>query len=621
MSQHLRLYKRPAIILPLFIVLAVGLVFSDAYGTSSFAGSTVQNRTALEQPGDSVGYTYLDLQTQQSMPERLVYDPVRKNVQMVWMADVESLPANSLRGSYLSVIDVSTDVPSLVELSTGWKRIETRRANWPSIAGFSDGSVGIASHAPLLYNTNLPGSYTAFTTLQKDVEGAVYIRSAITSDNTVHVIFAYSGGENEGQLGYMRSSNKGQTWSDPVLLTGPAAPGGSVPGIAGFDCYAMAAAGSKVAVVYADKSQRLWRRVSVNNGQTWETAVVIAQPPVARVYHTTGHLQGDSVVFVSDTVQTPGTQMDIILDAQGKSYVVFSMTSTYIKGIGREQGGEIVRIGRDTIMADETGLTSVGLGFIEEGTTQVVRMGLPAGGTWDGNGTFLVGGTINAGYSCFPQLGLGANGEVYCVYTSVRNGDKTQITADIGGVATPVDALFGHIYATHRVPGREWSKPVDLTPAGLDCLYGTLANVVNDRLYIGYQSDMTPGIRTIHKTPLETTVVRFRALPVDELNESPTVSVADPVPGIAQATVVSVSPNPLREEGQIHLLLPVSGPVSIELYTVLGTKVATLFDGFLTEGNHYIPFQAGKEDVTSGRYYCIVRTGSFTQSAAITIIR
>lgn len=621
MSQHLRLRKRPAIILPLFIVLAAGMVFSSAYANSSVTKETVGNVTALEQPGDSVGYTYLDLQTQQSMPERLVYDPVRKDVQMVWMADTETLAANSLRGSYLSVIDVSKEVPSVVELPLGWKRIETRKANWPSIGGFSDGSVGISSHAPLLYNTNLPGSYTAFTTLQKNVDGAVYIRSAIDGNDIVHVIFAYSGGANEGQLGYMRSTDKGQTWSDGILLTGATAPGGSIPGIAGFDCYAIAAAGSKVAVVYADKAQRLWRRLSTDNGQTWGAAVVIAQPPVDRVYHTLGSLGEDSVVFVSDTVQTPGTQMDVIFDSQGKSYVVFAMTPTYIRGIGKEQGGSIVRIGRDTIAVDETRLASAGLGFIEEGKAEIVRMGPPAGGTWDGTGKFLSGGTTGTGYSCFPQLGVGANGEIYCVYTSVKNGDKAQITADIGGVATPVDALFGHIYATHRLPGREWSKPVDLTPAGMDCLYGTLANIVHDQLYIGYQSDMTPGIRTVHKTPLETTVVRFRALPVDQLNESPTVSVADPVRSIAAAAVVSIYPNPLREDGRLDLSLPVSGTVSIELYTVLGAKVVTLFNGFLTEGNHYIPFQIGKEGIPSGRYYCIVRTGLFTQSTVVTIIR
>lgn len=620
MNQHLQSRKQTAIFLPFFLLLAVVLVSTDVYGTVPFSGN-VLSRQASPQPGDSVGYTYLDLQTQQSMPERLVYDPVRKNIQMVWMADVETEIASSLRGSYFGVVDVSTDIPSVVELPLGWKRVETRRANWPSIAGFSDGSVGIASHTPLLYSTNLAGAYTAFTTLQKDVDGAVYIRSAIDGDDNVHVIFAYSGGANEGQLGYMRSGNKGQTWSEPVVLTGPTAPGGSVPGIAGYDCYAIATAGRKVAIVYADKAQRLWRRVSADNGQTWQNPVVIVQPPANRVYHTIGQLQGDSVQFISDTVATPGTQMDIILDPEGKSYVVFSMTSTYIKGIGREQGGNIVRIGRDTVTVDATGLASVGLGFIEEGTEQVVRMGPPAGDTWNGAGTFLMGGTTGAGYSCFPQLGIDADGAVYCVYTSVKNGDMKQITAEIGGTSTVVDALFGHIYATHRLPGREWSRPVDLTPVGMDCLYGTLANIVDNRLYIGYQSDMTPGVRILHKTPLEVTVVRFRALPLDQLNESPVVSVADPVPGMTDIAVPVVYPNPLREDGRISLALPAPMSLTIELYSLSGTKIAILFNGFLTEGNHDIPFRIEKEYVTSGRYYCIVRAGLFIRSVPVTVIR
>lgn len=623
MSQHQQLLSRFVILFTVAICFCVdGLVPSAGALSSDAAHDLAVTAEAL---GDSVGYTYRDLQTQQSMPERLVYNPSAKHVQMVWMADTESEDSKSLGGSYFGEIDVSTDKPTVVDLPVGWKRIETRKAGWPSVASFSDGSIGVTAHSPVLFSKNFADARTAFTTIQSTVNGAVFMRSAIDEDDVVHLIFTYSGGANAAQLGYIRSADNGQTWSEPVLLTGATAPGGEIPTLAGngFDCYALAAAGKKIVVVHADKQQQIRRRISTDNGQTWQESVVIAGPQTERTYHIVEKLSETSARFVSDTLVTPGTQMDVVLDSQGTSYVVFSVVATYIYGQGQLQGEVLTRTGMDTMALDKSKLSVVGLGFVEEGKSTVVPMGPPAGATWDGTGTFLASGNLGASYSCYPQLGVDDKGGVYCVYTSVQNGDSKQIEATVNGVKGSVNALFGHLYATHKVANGTWSKPVNLTPTGVDCLYGTLANIVDDKLYIGYQSDATPGIRTLHQTALEVTVVRFRAFPTEQLNESPIVSVRDIPSAHSVSFALRAFPNPFYGDCSFAFTLPATMPVSLDIYTSLGIKVAEVFHGVLPMGNHTIPFRRDSraQALAVGQYYGVLRVGSFTQSCVLTVVQ
>lgn len=619
MSQHRQLFGRYSIFFVVVIYFCLG---GSCPSVQAFpSGGSREAAGVTSAIGDSIGYTYRDLQTQQSMPERLVYNPLAKRVQMVWMADVESDDSKSIRGSYFGEIDVSNDVPTVVELPTGWKRIETRKTSWPSIAAFADGSIGIAAHSPVLFSKNIASAHTAFTTFQSNVNGAVFMRSAISEDDVVHLIFTYSGGSNAEQLGYMRSLDNGQTWSEPILLTGANAPGGAIPSLAGngFDCYAIAASGKKVVVVHADEGQQVRRRISTDNGLTWQESVVIAGPQTERTYHIVEKLSETSVRFVSDTLVTPGMQMDVAVGADGTSYVVFSLTATYVYGRGQLQGESVIPSGRDTLALDRSQLPTLGLGFVEEGKNVVVPIGPPAGSVWNGIGTFLASHTIGAGYSCYPQLGVDDKGGVYCVYTSVQNGDKKQIDATVNGETVSVDGLFGHIYATHKVANGTWSEPVNLTPTGVDCLYGTLANIVDDKLYIGYQSDATPGIRTLHQTPLETTVVRFRAFSVDQLNESPIVSVRPTPPHSDVPFALRVFPNPLYDHCSFVFTLPTAMPVSLEIYTSLGVKVADVFHGVLPMGNHVIPFHRVNYALATGQYYGVLRGTAFTQSCAFTI--
>lgn len=619
MTRLLQLCKHAAHPVVLAGVLC-GSLFSHTALSQPYSGQAPRI-IASQQLGDSIGITYIDLQTRQSMPERLVYNPVKKDVQMVWMADVEWETSKSVRGSYLGVIDVSGEIPKVVDLPTGWQRIETGRSGWPSIAAFTDGSVGVAAHAPLLFSKNLAAAYTAFTTTQQSLGATVYFRSAVDGSDNVHLIFAYNSGAEAGQLGYLRSTDKGATWSAPILLTGATAPGGEVPGIAEFDSYAIAASGSKIVIVYTDSQRRLWKRESATSGETWQTPVVLHEPQYT--YKITGVVEGNTVTFISDTVETAGSQVDVILDKQGAAHIVFAVLPTYISGLGTDNSGTLQRVGTDTLYTDRVLMRQWGLAYLKDGVSNIEHMAPPAGGEWNGQGRFVANSATGsgAGYSCYPQLGIDGSGTVYCVYTSVQNGDFRQTTITEGGVPTTVDALFGHIYATHKPIGHEWSEPLNLTPSGMDCLYGTLANTVDDRMYIGYQSDATPGIRVLHQTPLEASVVRFRALPVDDLNEAPAVSVPS-MPRKTSELSIQIFPNPVEDNSYIRFDIDIPTTVSIDLYTAAGAYVATIFQGTLGKGQHSIPFGQDRiRELASGQYHCIVRTPSLTKSGLLSIVR
>ncbi len=59
-------------------------------------------------------------------------------------------------------------------------------------------------------------------------------------------------------------------------------------------------------------------------------------------------------------------------------------------------------------------------------------------------------------------------------------------------------------------------------------------------------------------------------------------------------------PNPFNAQTTIRYSLPETGPVTLTIYNLLGQKVATLFDGVQTAGEHKVVWDANK--MSSGEY-------------------
>ncbi len=72
-------------------------------------------------------------------------------------------------------------------------------------------------------------------------------------------------------------------------------------------------------------------------------------------------------------------------------------------------------------------------------------------------------------------------------------------------------------------------------------------------------------------------------------------------------------PNPFSDQIRIGYTLPVSAKVTVEVFSMLGTKVKTLQNGNETEGTHEISWDGGNDagiKLPAGNYIYVVRTGN-----------
>jgi hypothetical protein len=79
------------------------------------------------------------------------------------------------------------------------------------------------------------------------------------------------------------------------------------------------------------------------------------------------------------------------------------------------------------------------------------------------------------------------------------------------------------------------------------------------------------------------------------------------------------SPNPFTSSTTIGYQLPDAGFVSLKVYNVIGSEVATLVNSNQTRGSHTIQFNA--KDLTSGVYYYTLRFGDQVKSNKMFLVK
>lgn len=553
--------------------------------------------------GTLIGTTYYDFQTNASMPNRVTYfnDGGDKYIQLLWMANADSTrdpvsraPGfNPNRGSHYNWINVG-DPDNLEAGITNWKRIESERAGWPSAVQFDDGTLGTPSHTPIrfyrnggLTDDNWQPSASDPTT---SADSAVWARAAIDGANNVHLIYnrSFPGSPNSiDQVCYRRSTSAGETWEPEVFLTGTNTPVGAdnvFPGQGG-DTYAIAARGDNVSVVlYSNFGLVMWR--SSNNGVTWtrRTAFLAGASQIDSIVNA----DGSSTVH-TDTVMGPLNSMDVIIDPQGVTHFTVAACPQYFEynyaaGTGQRSNTIFLLNGTRTDQSDMQYTRLVyGNSF---DTNYVFFMGPAGGGSWDGNG-YVVNQRPYEGGSRWPQLGIDNAGTIYCLYSSMKNGDVKTVMTDTTGQYTntepdtlvSLEGLQMHVYGTqmykptngYAFPDILWSAPKDLSPTGVNSQYATLCDDVADgRLYYAYSSSASPGDRVTNtEMPAEIANVYARALATSELN-IPILDVADE--HVLQADV-ALAPNPSDDASRITVSGVTNGAILVSLASSLGEIV------------------------------------------------
>jgi hypothetical protein len=102
--------------------------------------------------------------------------------------------------------------------------------------------------------------------------------------------------------------------------------------------------------------------------------------------------------------------------------------------------------------------------------------------------------------------------------------------------------------------------------------------------------------------------------------QMPQVRVGIDEPGIPKkASLLYNYPNPFNAQTTISYSLSESCPVTLTIYNLLGQKVAVLFDGVQTAGEHKTVWDAGNQ--TSGIYFYRISAGRFNKSEKMLLLK
>jgi hypothetical protein len=584
-------------------------------------------------PGEAWITSYYEFQTNGAMPERVAYytNGINDYLQMFWMCDIESSTWN-YRGTYYDYATLTAKhnpAPQYVSSS----RIEGNvRTGWPSMAQFEDGTVGTPSHDPtpgagqIFYTRNGEAFDPIFTTTTLTPTRALWPRSVIDVNQTIHAIYTYDTVDagKEGDVFYRKSYDGGETWTEEVRLSGPGSIDGDQTKGYGGDVYAIACRGTNIVVCWVDTANYFQYRKSTDAGITWSAPNVILHP-FYETYYSYEDLGNGKIRYTTDTVFTPGNQIDCIIDSQGRAHFVCGIFGTAKLGTAKTDGTNIY----DQVDSVTMGFIyyGIGLAYQYEGATQGATLfGNPRGTGYDAleNDIRRVSRRWAFSNSECPQLGLDEEDNLYCVYSGYVPDDYTTVTVSTSGGGTEqIRGLNGHLYFTWKYndPSYGWSEPKNFTPYQIDCNYPSLCNdVISDGatkwLYVSYSADDYPGDRVTDETlPISEAYIYIAAIDKDSLNPSTVISSVDEP---AAATLdMQIFPNPVSGYAQLLVSMNTDGiRGSIEMFDMLGRKVQTVYNGYIDKQNN---FSLDFNGIQNGVYYLVLNTKAGKSSCVVSI--
>jgi hypothetical protein len=560
-------------------------------------------------PGVYWGSTYYDLQTNASMAERskLFTTGGRSYIQTMWMCEVTQNTGWPNRGTFYESIDV-TDPTGIYTESLFESPIEKLNGNkvrtgWPSIVQFPNGSVGTTSHdstAPnsfrsIIWSKNNEFEDNVFKSNLCSNSNPLWARTAIDGAGVLHTIYTWTNNTNTldkyGEIGYRRSTDGGATWSNEIMMTGPNAFDGEQNSGVGADVYAIDAKDNKIVIAYTDDFYNLNYRKSEDNGVTWSTPTIVFSSGHNK-YYNTGDLGGGKSSIVTDTVYSSGTMIDVVLDKNNVAHFVTPVFSTYLKGEGVLNNGELVSW--DTVNTWSTG-TLLYRSFLytyENNKTGIELIASAVGDTTEGQlatNRYRVGAGFGHSLGFYPQLGVDDNNNLYLTFSGLVRDDYKEVTIKgSDGNLTTFEGFYGHIYATWKSqtqPGTSWAESKLITyTTGADAIFPSMCNTVktiNGRnwMFINYSANPTPGSFVSYTDlPTEEEFLFMVPYPADSLNTLRITDVKENTKTDGNL-YINVVPNPASEIANIKINASENDIISnLVIYDMFGNKVLSIND-------------------------------------------
>ncbi|MDA7596484.1 fasciclin domain-containing protein, partial [Flavobacteriales bacterium] len=451
-----------------------------------------------------IGATTYDLQTNGSVQNRIkLHD--NGTISTVWTMSNQFNSSFSDRGTGYNFFDGNSWSPNPTN------RLENSRGGWPSIISLDNGSEMAITHSTDNSNINNASRVSVGTGVWTDNpvtnDYLIWNRSASggIDGNTIHMIAltepvgtGWSGSLYNGLNGallYSRSQDGGNLWDIQNIQL----PTMDTANFLGFsaDNYAISAKGETVVVAYFNDWGDSFIVKSTDNGDSW-TATTFLDFPVDKYAIDEGmDLDNNGVL---DQVYSTDNSGSLIIDNQGMAHVFY--------GIMAYEDSDLSD-GISSWYPGTNGIAYWNESYGEDNSTTAIR---PINGNFawysnmmfdhwitqapDLNGDGYVGGIDNqGGYALYyrsrasmPSAGIDNDGNLFLSFSGYTE------TIDNG------NQVYRHIYTTRSTDnGLNWSCPIDLTPhdnwgGQIECVFGSMSPIVDDKLRIVYQKDFEPGL-------------------------------------------------------------------------------------------------------------------------------
>jgi len=553
-----------------------------------------------------VGYTYYDLQTNNSVPRRLVRHP-NGNFSLVWTSSQNTDKAFPDRGSAYSYYN-----------GTSWSayninRLETERAGWPNIVDVTTGGTtkeylvshyasgdGILSGGQYWLSNSAIGQSNFSVLFEKDKpRGPLWIRTAATG-KYIHAIGCYTDSRVirsiRTPMVYYRYDVTTQKFVDDAVLL----PGYDSSRVGGgtADNYSIDARGATVAIVVGGIANDLMLFKSNDSGKTWKKTIVDS-------FQYAPYFPNVDAAF-DTTLSSDGTA-SVMLDANNVAHVFYSPQRL----LNEIEGDSSYSIFFDNIGGivhwDEVEKTKITLGgVIDYDNDRTISI--------DRNNSVNTGAGYGGSNLCtFPMGAVDAQGNLYAIYSAPHEID-----------ANPDQLKYRHVYVCASIDGGStWSSPQDLTPTeGLENVFASVVRDADNNLYMSWMRDELPGIYLVNNSQeLQRNQILFDKFPVTDILQN-RIGLYNASVGKVANNLFNINelyPNPAENIAYVNVNFAKPTLATVRVLDLTGKAIQTVGNSQMLSGDY--SFKLDLANVPSGVYMVEVNAGNMTATKRLVVTK